>query len=162
MSTYSEKLKDPRWQKMRLEIMQRDEFTCQMCKSTEDTLHVHHKYYLPGREPWEYSARTLITLCENCHTEEEECKHEQQEIIKALLDNGFSNKEMAYFAALLGSFISSRGKDFIDTILARCGLNDGVYNQVKKILDDDLAERKKNNSENAKIEQENFIDDIPF
>jgi len=27
--TYSEKLKDPRWQKKRLEILSRDNFTCE-------------------------------------------------------------------------------------------------------------------------------------
>lgn len=40
-SEYLEKLKDPRWQKRRLEIFQRDEFTCQVCFDTESTLHVH-------------------------------------------------------------------------------------------------------------------------
>ena len=28
---YSEQLKSPKWQKKRLEIMQRDKFTCQLC-----------------------------------------------------------------------------------------------------------------------------------
>ena len=28
---YSEKLKDPRWQKKRLEILERDNFRCQYC-----------------------------------------------------------------------------------------------------------------------------------
>jgi 5-methylcytosine-specific restriction endonuclease McrA len=32
-------------------------------------LHVHHKYYIEGRNPWEYSNDALITLCETCHDE---------------------------------------------------------------------------------------------
>lgn len=67
MSTYSEKLRDPRWQKKRLEIMQRDGFKCQNCNANDITLNVHHACYLKGREPWEYDDDILITLCEECH-----------------------------------------------------------------------------------------------
>lgn len=65
--TYWEQLKHPHWQKMRLEIMQRDGFACQTCKSTEKTLNVHHTYYKKGHAPWEYPAESLKTLCEDCH-----------------------------------------------------------------------------------------------
>jgi hypothetical protein len=67
MATYSEKLRDPRWQKKRLEIMQRDGFRCQECTDDSTTLHVHHTRYVKGREPWEYSNGFLVTLCEKCH-----------------------------------------------------------------------------------------------
>ena len=70
MSNYSDKLKDPRWQKKRLEIMQRDEFTCQKCYDNESTLNVHHKFYFPDKEPWNYPNEVLTTLCEECHQEE--------------------------------------------------------------------------------------------
>jgi hypothetical protein len=69
MSAYSEKFKDPRWQKKRLEILERDEFTCQLCGDKESTLHVHHWYYEKGKDPWEYPDMALITLCEDCHKE---------------------------------------------------------------------------------------------
>lgn len=65
---------DPQWQKMRLRIMERDEFTCQECGATAEMLskrneefHVHHKYYEPGAKKWEYPETALITLCEQCH-----------------------------------------------------------------------------------------------
>ncbi len=58
---------DPRWQKKRLEILQRDRFTCKYCESEEKTLHVHHKYYIKGRKVWDYHNSALITLCEDCH-----------------------------------------------------------------------------------------------
>lgn len=65
--TYSEKLKDPRWQRKRLEILQRDNFCCQSCNDAEKTLHVHHVFYQKGRDPWDYSNCDLITLCDDCH-----------------------------------------------------------------------------------------------
>lgn len=63
---YFEKLKDPRWQKRRLEILARDNFTCE-CGDTESTLHIHHAYYIKNREPWEYPNWSLQTLCADCH-----------------------------------------------------------------------------------------------
>lgn len=65
--TYAEKFKDPRWQRKRLEIMQRDEFSCRVCSSKEKTLNVHHSYYVKGRQPWEYPTFSLVTWCEDCH-----------------------------------------------------------------------------------------------
>jgi len=65
--SYAEKLRDPRWQKMRLEIMQRDKFSCRVCNNTEKTLNVHHRFYRKGESPWEYEPAALVTLCEDCH-----------------------------------------------------------------------------------------------
>jgi len=67
---YTEKLKDPRWQKKRLQVMSRDDFKCQLCGSDKNTLHVHHKSY--NGEPWESEDSELITLCEDCHLMTEE------------------------------------------------------------------------------------------
>lgn len=67
MSTYSELLKDPRWQKKRLEILQLDHWQCRKCNDKNNTLHVHHLYYIKGNNPWEYENDALITLCEDCH-----------------------------------------------------------------------------------------------
>lgn len=64
---YSEKLKDPRWQKKRLEILERDNWTCRGCGGKETTLHVHHIAYLSGIEPWDIPDGFLITLCKTCH-----------------------------------------------------------------------------------------------
>lgn len=67
MKTYAEKLKDPRWQEMRLKVMQRDGFRCIACYSKEETLHVHHCGYKKGSNPWDYPSECLVTLCANCH-----------------------------------------------------------------------------------------------
>ena len=71
---YSEKLQDPHWQRKRLEILSRDKFTCQLCQDTETTLHVHHKEYLKGHQPWEYPDDNFQTLCKHCHNALETCK----------------------------------------------------------------------------------------
>jgi hypothetical protein len=65
--SYSELLKDPRWQRKKTEILQRDGFKCKLCGDGETTLHVHHKRYKNGRSPWQYKDEELITLCECCH-----------------------------------------------------------------------------------------------
>ena len=65
--TYAEKLKDPRWQKKRLKIMERDHFMCVECRDSESTLNVDHKYYRKNLDPWAYPDDALQTLCENCH-----------------------------------------------------------------------------------------------
>ena len=67
VKTYSEKLKDPRWQKKRLEVLSRDNFTCQLCNDTKETLQVHHLKYIRGNEPWEYDLDNFKCLCESCH-----------------------------------------------------------------------------------------------
>lgn len=69
--TYSEKLRDPRWQKKRLKILERDNWECQYCCEKTKTFHVHHLYYEHGREPWEYPDESLKTLCFECHEWEE-------------------------------------------------------------------------------------------
>ena len=65
--TYGEKLLDPRWQRMRLKILERDSFTCTYCGDSKSTLHVHHGMYMPGKDPWEVPEYCLLTLCADCH-----------------------------------------------------------------------------------------------
>lgn len=76
---YADKLKDPRWQKRRLEIMGRDHFKCCDCEAEDKTLAVHHLYYVSGREPWEYPDWSLSTLCESCHKQGHERVATQRE-----------------------------------------------------------------------------------
>lgn len=64
---YAEKLKDPRWQRLKSKVLERDNFTCLTCDGTDRTLHVHHGYYEWGLEPWEYPEWSLWTLCDQCH-----------------------------------------------------------------------------------------------
>lgn len=72
--SYSEKLKDPRWQKKRLEVLERAGWKCEGCGDAANTLHVHHGHYVKGREPWEYPAHVLWSLCEDCHENAESAR----------------------------------------------------------------------------------------
>lgn len=69
MLTYKEQIAHPKWQKKRLEILQRDNFTCQICLDTETQLHIHHQYYDKTFQTmaWEYPNHAYKTLCADCH-----------------------------------------------------------------------------------------------
>lgn len=76
--TYSEKLRNPRWQRKRLEIWDRAGNKCENCNDSEFEMHVHHKWYERGREPWEYPNEALALLCSECH--------KQAQVTKLLMD----------------------------------------------------------------------------
>jgi hypothetical protein len=101
MSTYSEKLKSPRWQRKRLEILERDSFACQNCQARDKTLHVHHKFYRKGADVWDYEDDAYMTLCEDCHSKITEQDKEISEILA---------KEVPY------SYMKETFLEFIKTI----------------------------------------------
>lgn len=114
MSTYSNKLKSPHWQKMRLKVIQRDKFTCKLCKDTETTLNVHHKYYEQGKEPWEYPMSALVTLCEHCHKEisDKDVSDIPFEYFKIYKSDGWTTgKRIMFVAALDKAFMIIYDKD---------------------------------------------------
>jgi 5-methylcytosine-specific restriction endonuclease McrA len=89
MSEYSNKLKDPRWQKKRLEILQRDKWSCQQCGDEETELHVHHRYYEYNLDPWNYPDADMFSLCYLCHSK----NHNLDKLIKKLMKNlGYDQK----------------------------------------------------------------------
>lgn len=91
LTPYQQKLLDPRWQKKRLEILQRDEWACRECGDETSTLHVHHCWYEYGREPWHYPDDALITLCKDCHAYETENRpYAEQLLLEMLRMSGFN------------------------------------------------------------------------
>lgn len=87
--TYSEKLKDPRWQRLRLEVMQRDEFKCRWCLDGSKTLNVHHLEY--NGDPWDTPIEHLITICEECHKDDHEFrKTVEADFLRLLRLKGYS------------------------------------------------------------------------
>lgn len=64
---YSDKLKNPLWQKRRLDILERASWSCELCRDSKSPLHVHHLEYKQSREPWEYEDDELVVLCDECH-----------------------------------------------------------------------------------------------
>lgn len=73
--TYAEKLKDQRWQKKRLELLEASGWRCQSegCRNPKEkpTLHVHHRLYQRGVEPWGYENWVYQVLCDECHSVEQ-------------------------------------------------------------------------------------------
>lgn len=80
-SDYAQKLLDPRWQRLRLEILNRDGFACCHCGDTTATLHVHHTRYEFGKDPWDYPVESLVTYCEDCHSLAEQARTELRELV---------------------------------------------------------------------------------
>ena len=74
--SYREKLRDPRWQRLRLQILDRSDWSCEWCgskatKGKSRGLQVHHGWYGRDVEPWEYESDTLYCLCDSCHEQAE-------------------------------------------------------------------------------------------
>lgn len=67
---YAEQYQHPNWQKMRLIILKRDCFKCVNCGNRDNTLHAHHIKYIGGKFIWEVPHWYIVTLCEDCHSEE--------------------------------------------------------------------------------------------
>jgi hypothetical protein len=99
-SAYADKLRDPRWQRKRLEVMHRDQWMCTICINSTSTLHVHHRYYLPDKEPWEHPLDALATLCERCHELEgtHARREAEQRLLHALKVAGFYVDDVARLA----------------------------------------------------------------
>jgi len=91
--TYGDKLKDERWIKKRLSILEKDGFKCKNCLSRLN-LQVHHKAYLSGADPWQYPDYFLITLCEVCHSEEEYYKKAIKEYSDSLSLKGIPYQDI--------------------------------------------------------------------
>lgn len=52
------------WRKIRLQVIERDKYTCQKC-GRKERLQVHH--IIPWRDTYDNSLKNLITLCIYCH-----------------------------------------------------------------------------------------------
>lgn len=135
--TYSEKLKDPRWQKKRLEILQRDDWTCQNCGDVKTTLNVHHISYYGN--PWDQKDDLLITLCKECHDHETKSLLEAKDILfKQLQDCGFTSLSMLSLANI---FEKDRGWSNYEPafdILKQAVDNDAIWNKLKEMFWNEL------------------------
>ena len=91
---YQELLKSPEWQRKRLNIFNRDDWSCKSCGDTKNQLHAHHIYYEKNLKPWEYDDECIVTLCDSCH----------QDI----------HSEINKISALISFYAVVKGWDFID------------------------------------------------
>lgn len=100
---YTQKLRDPRWQKKRLEIMERDDWKCRGCGDTEETLNVHHLVYNNETgDPWDVPSDSLITLCEACHNEEPIARSLSEKVLlESLRERGYVFDDFGYLISML-------------------------------------------------------------
>jgi hypothetical protein len=99
---YSEKLADPRWQRKRLEIMNRDNWTCQRCGDATTQLEIHHVDYWEGKKPWEYPDDMLVTVCRPCHQREDERPKHEKYLLQSMKNYGFLSGDLLALSVLLG------------------------------------------------------------
>lgn len=95
--SYKKLLKDPRWQKKRLKVLERAGWACERCGDTRTELHVHHTFY-DGSNPWEYPESSLSCLCKPCHDREHEeenqkFKYEKKESVEKCIAKDKSIKK---------------------------------------------------------------------
>jgi hypothetical protein len=99
--SYAELLKDPRWQRKRLEVLEKNDFQCQSCGDKTTQLHVHHGCYLRGRRPWEYEDQFYHVLCDSCH----QLAHKKKDI----LDHQIGQLAPCYYDNLTHILVASGG-----------------------------------------------------
>ena len=107
--TYLEKLQDARWQEKRLETLKDANWECEDCNKGKNdgiSLHVHHRQYIRGRNPWEYDRSQLAVLCSKCHEKHHALKDSLTELLSRLDD--------ALIERVLG-FVQAVGQDYADT-----------------------------------------------
>lgn len=101
--TYYEKLRDQRWQKKRLQLLEAAGWQCQsdncLSEVEKPTLHVHHKLYLRKHEPWDYPDYAYSVLCEVCHEVAQDWMEKRAKALAAssdleLLVNGIVSKAL--------------------------------------------------------------------
>ena len=136
--TYSEKLTNPKWQKKRLEVLSRDNFKCQLCGDEDNMLHVHHKEYKKGCEPWEYDNSNFISLCKDCHREAENAKISE---CKLILVSRFFDKEFeqhctkVFYTNKEGINIVSIEISDIDKIrISNINITEKTINNISKVF----------------------------
>lgn len=99
MIPYREQLLDPRWQRLRLEVLEAARWECQNCGASDKTLHVHHKRYVKGRKVWEYAPEELESLCKDCH----KAHHDERELLDRLL----ADAPLSEIIPLLAGFLDA-------------------------------------------------------
>lgn len=84
--TYAEKLRDPRWKEFRQAAFIFHGPFCTNCgseyRSIDESIHVHHKRYINGKEPWEYHMSDVSVLCWECHKDIHDCENKWRDMIR--------------------------------------------------------------------------------
>ena len=135
--SYSDLLKDPRWQRKRLEVLEAADWKCKWCGTTEKTLHVHHKVYRRGAKPWEYELSDLECLCDGCHEEITNLGKRLDNLVSKVKSIGRSeaSKAIGYLSALASTDLEAEE----DVIVADYECAEGVADFLGASAEDVIA-----------------------
>lgn len=139
---YSDKFLNPKWQKFRLAIFERDGFMCVRCDDNKSTLHAHHTYYEDfGRDPWDYDEDCVITLCEECHSQEHKyLKQVNKQLLNTISSTGISWENKVCLAAAFEMLPKKLPVDFWDVMMA-VFLDDSFYKNAQQIYYNDTGKK---------------------
>jgi len=134
-SKYSKKYLDPKWQKFRLQVFERDNFKCVRCNSSEHTLHAHHTFYHDvDADPWDYNLESVLTLCEYCHAEEHRhVKSANYQLMQSLNATGISYKDKIKLMTAFSIVRDKLPEDYWDVVVLFF-MDFRFYEIAKKLL----------------------------
>lgn len=150
---YWKKLKNTRWQKKRLELLNAADFKCQspFCFNDENAeLHIHHRIYIKGKQPWEYEPWAYIVVCDKCH----ECYQNSMQAAAIIL----AKSENLTFG--LGGLSSTNGcivREFFDALANLCECSDDILKILTGML---VGLDKKAEAEAFRLHQINEQTDV--
>ena len=154
MSEYSKLLRDPRWQKKRLEILHRDDFVCQKCHSNNKELHIHHKYYIKNLLPWEYADESLIAYCKDCHESEREQGSNFTDCFN-LIRTHLDSDDIYFLQEFILRVLDN--KETLSSFLWKLGiLNDANFKSIISYCDKKFAQTTKENAKKHKNKEKPF------
>lgn len=136
--SYAEKYRRPEWQKKRLQMLERANWKCESCSDEKVQLHVHHKQYIPSRNPWEYKDDQLVVLCENCHLAIHHARDDLLEIIASLDLDGPNSRGYAEY--LLAGFYGFELKPRMTSSVLLVEIGRQAREEFNRRLKTDLGE----------------------
>lgn len=64
---YNAKLESGQWTRFSKDIRLIKGNACENCKRTNMETNIHHLFYNPNTNPWEYRSIDVVLLCRSCH-----------------------------------------------------------------------------------------------
>lgn len=126
--SYAELLRDPQWQRKRLEVLQRDDWQCVECKARDKTLDVHHKRYPRwGLAPWEVDDEWLVTLCQPCHGQVTALRQLARSLLDAIeIRTGALSQIVGYMQAIAAMHPDEEQQIKVENTAHAMGISDAV------------------------------------
>lgn len=128
--------RDPRWQKKRLEIFRRDNFTCRECNSKDIELHCHHCFYETGLAPWDYPDDSLLTLCSDCHEQRASEEKSWRYLLRHFsIDNLWSMREALEQAIVIAKIPAKTVADKIHNTILTPEVEQSAREALSRLLE---------------------------